>query len=459
MKFHLLLIIFEIATCTAILTGNGQIHEEITSLPKYGCQWYGGSNAMVNCTCREDADEFYIRRGEIPIYDTWTMEINNCKKVIFGEHSIEDLRNLRYLHLRNIASLTLLKESLNWLGYSAHYQPDEEEEEDENIPSLKISMENCNIEKISEYTFKGRIKEIQIIDCHIQDLESFAFLSLRHTQSITLTNTAIGTVKPQAFKLFTTKQLILDNITTASLPSRTFSNVGVQENFRISSSKFDIINSGAFIIDGPKWFEVSNSEINTLDGEAFTVTVKGDVYIKNNNVSVVNPGAFVKVNPIKNLVTETALYLILDSNYFASMGRNSLDVKGVVLKVVDLKVNETCNCEGLMDRFQQYKESFSEIKCLDGEHYISFTEYKSAKCTILSGHSTMIIIIGVISFLLLVMVIILSLYYHKSFREGKYGKENEPTKNMSLIVPDGRTYRETEVHVILERADLLTTDL
>ncbi|KAK9891453.1 hypothetical protein WA026_014686 [Henosepilachna vigintioctopunctata] len=451
-------IILEITTCSAILTGSGHIYDDITSIPKYGCQWTGGHNTMVNCTCREDAEEFYIRQGEVPTLDTWAIEINNCKRVIFGEHAIEDLRNLRHLHLRNIPSLTLLPESLNWFGYRATYQPDDEVE-DENIPSLKIVIENCHIDKISQQTFKGRIKEIRINRCYVTDIEPFAFSSLRQSQTVSLQNTKIESLKIQAFKLFSTKELLIENVTLGTLPSRAFSNLKVTENLKISNSNFGSIYSGAFIIDGAKWFEVSNSNITTLDSDAFDVSVKGDVHFKNNYFDTIHSGAFLKITPSKDLVTNTALYLTLESTYVSFLGLNALEVNGLKLKFVDFKVNDSCNCDGLMSRFDQFRESFSEIKCSDGGTPVSLADFKADSCTILSGHTTMIVVIGIISILLLIMIILGLFYYHKTYREGKYGNSNEPTKNVGLIVPDGRTYKETEVHVILERADLLTTDL
>lgn len=446
------------AECAAILTGNDQVHDDITSLPKYGCQWLGGSYSTVNCTCREDAEEFHIKHGQIPVYETGGLQINNCKKVVFDVHAIENLRNLRQIHLKNIQSLTLLPESFSWFGYRATYQPDDEADDD-NIPSLSITMENCAIESISQHSFKGRIKNIQLDKCHVKEMESFAFSSLRQSGTVTLRDTIIDNLKPQAFKLFTTKQLILDGVQIDKVPSRSFSNLVVKEKFQISNSRFGTLHSGSFMIDGPRRFEVVNSNISTLDGEAFAVTVEGDVLFKNNNIGVVNPGAFLKITASKDLVRNTDLFLTLDSNVFSYMWSNSMEVHGLITKIVNLKINESCNCESFISTYASYKDFFSEIKCSDTGNFISVKDFENEKCTVLSGHTNMLIIIGVISVLLLLMIVLLTLYYRKAFKEGKYGKNNVPQKNVSLIVPDGRTYRETEVHVILERADLLTTDL
>lgn len=290
-------------------------------------------------------------------------------------------------------------------------------------------------------------------------MESFSFSSLHQSEKISLRNTQIDFLKPQAFKLFTTKQLILDGVAVDEVPSRAFSNLIVKEKFHISNSNFGTLHSGSFMIDEPKWFLVINSKISNLDGEAFTVTVKGDVLFKNNNISTVSPGAFMKITTSKDLVINTALFLTLDSNIFSYLWSNSLEANGLVSKFVNLKFNESCNCEIFLSTYATYKDFFSEIKCMDSDDFISVIDYKQNKCTILSGHTTMIVVICVICALLLITIILLSLYYHKVFKEGKYGKENVPQKNVSLIVPDGRTYRETEVHVILETADLLTTDL
>lgn len=398
----------------------------------------------------------YITQNSISSYTTASIAINGCKKVRFGPNSIKDIRNLRNIYLKDIASLHFEESSMIW--YGSRDKSQYEERYDVIIPSLSIKIENCNITQISGYTFEGRIRSIDFESVTIDNILPFAFSSLIQSQEIILKDVNLKNIHEQAFKKFSTSILELDGVTASIIPSRFINNVTVYEYFQITRCVFEIVRSGGFIVVNPSKFEVSDTKIHQLDGEGFKVITTGDVTIKNNVFQIVNDGAFSAINLNKERVVEAAI--IFDSNVFTTLTRDSLSIDDDFrAKFTNMNINETCDCTNV-DHNIKVVEFYSEIKCLLNDEFVTVEEFKSNMCSIIQSYSTVIVIVGVVFTLCLIIITVLVVYYRKVYLSKKYGSEQNSKKgNMSLIVPDGRTYRETELHVIVERADLLTTDL
>ncbi|RZC37288.1 uncharacterized protein BDFB_007333 [Asbolus verrucosus] len=443
---------------SAVLTGYEQHRDgNIADDTKFGCTWQGGTTSALKCTCREDAEEMNITKNSISSYETSAIEIDGCKNVRFGDNSIIDMRNLRNINLKNIRSLQLAETSLTWYGTVGRNQY--EERLDLSIPSLSIKIENCNITQISGYTFQGRINTIHFENVIIDNIDPFAFNALMKTENIIMRNVELRNVREQPFKKFTTKNFELNGVRAQLIPSRFVNNVTVYGTFEITNCILDTVRPGGFIVFNPLKFEVTDTRINHLDGEAFKVTTRGDVLFKNNIFNVINDGAFAAID-LNEDETASDATITFDSNVFTTLTRDSLTVnEDFRPKFSNLNINETCDCKSI-DHNIKDAEFYSEIKCLFENQFVTVENYKSEMCSIIQSYSTVIIIVGVVFTLCVIIVTVLVVYYKKVYRSKKYGNEKNSKKgNMSLIVPDGRTYRETELHVIVERADLLTTDL
>lgn len=400
----------------------------------------------------------YIQRYSIPGFDTSIIEINNCPKVRFGAHSVYDLRNLRTISLNNIQSLTFEPNSLNWIGYR-DTDITQEERFDLSIPSLKIIIKDSYITSIHSYTFVGRINEISFENVHVDNVEAFAFANLLQMENLLLTNVVLKDVKPQAFKKFGTEFVTLDGVVADYLPSRTFSNVTVYRSFTIRNCKFHTLRPSTFIINNPSSFTVTNTEVQQLEGEAFLLTTTGDVLFKENVFNNVQGHAFRGISLNTNEVS-SARTITFDSNTFGTLDPHSLDVKPQFqARVSNLNLNQTCECENIVDNLRQ-SEFYNEIRCLNSEgQYMTVRDFKSQNCSVLSGYYTIMIVVCVLILVISIVVISFYVYYVLVYKRQKYGCKKGGKPPMSLIVPDGRTYRETELHVIVEKADLLTTDL
>lgn len=398
----------------------------------------------------------YITKKSISSYDTTSIEIQ-CKSVRFGPESISEMRNLRNIKLKSIQTLNFEEHSLKWYGYRS--LDEYEESYDINIPSLKIEIENSTIGTIASYTFEGRINTIIFDGVTIKNISPFAFNSLKQTKDVILRNVELRNAREQAFKKFSTGNFELTNVKASLITSRFLYNITVFETFKITNCEFETVRPGGFIVFNPRTFEVSGTKINHLDGEAFKVTTRGDVLFRNNKFNVINDGAFYAIDLNRDTSAIDAT-IFFDSNTFTQLTRDSLVVNEHFRpKFSNLFINETCDCTKIEHNIKD-DEFYSEIKCRHENEFVTIKEFKTNKCSIIQSYSTVIIILAVVITLAFIIGTVLAVYYRKVYLSKKYGSEKNNKKgNLSMIVPDGRTYRETELHVIVERADLLTTDL
>lgn len=366
------------------------------------------------------------------------------------------MRNLRTINLKNIQRLEFEENSIYWHSYRYNEESFYGQPYDISIPSLKINITNCNITTIARNTFKGRISDIIIDSSTIDTIQSYAFSTFQ-SENIQITNTKLNNVLPQSFKKFSTENLLLKNITINLLPSRSFSDVIVYDHFIIENCHLHTLRSGAFIILHPKIVQILNTIIEQLDGEAFKIQANGNVMFRNNLFFVVNDGTFRAITSSADTIRRNLL--TFDSNTFTTLTRDSLTLSNdFIAKYINMNINTDCDCKNI-DHNIKDSAYYNEIRCKYDDEYVTISEFRKYKCSILNSYSTTFIIVGCVVFLLVLIITGLIFYYKKVHRSKTYGKNDEKKTNLSLIVPDGRTYRETELHVIVERTDLLTTDL
>lgn len=400
-----------------------------------------------------------IQESSISAFSTIEIEINGCEQIIFDERCILAMKNLRTIHLNHIGSIAFKEESMNWYGYQERNFLEVEERFDVSRQSLRISIIDSNVSVISSHTFVGRINEIVFDGVTIDSIQPIAFGNLLQTEKIIFRNTVLKGVGVQALKKFSTEFIELSGVTATVIPSRTFSEVTVYQDLKIDNCRFGEVHSGSFNINNPKSFMVTNSNISILYGEAFKVTSRGLVLFRNNSFGTINDGVFQGIVPKKDEFLPDESF-IFDSNTIGSLSRYSLDIPEFRAKFSNIYLNEACDCK-VIDHKIKESAYYADIMCLHDASYMTLKYYKSNMCSVITNYYITIIVASVVTTLVVVVVAGLIFYYRMVYRRKKYGSKERMKNNgnLSLIVPDGRTYRETELHVIVEKTDLLTTDL
>ncbi|KAF5304148.1 hypothetical protein FQA39_LY01933 [Lamprigera yunnana] len=429
--------------------------DDITGTPEFGCHWSGGNiESGVTCTCTSNARDFFVQKGSIPSYDAHILKIDGCKSVRFGQYAISEMRNLRQLELINIDALILDDFSLSWNAYVQSHT--EYHNSWDNAPTLKVKIERSKIKKVSSYTFQGQISSLTMRDLKIEEIAPFAFSSLIYTHNMEITNVNVTKIHAQAFKKFPMETLTISDSTFRELPSRTFSDVTVLDTFQIRNCSIDVIQSGAFLIHNCKRFELMDSQINVLEGESFKISTRGSVNIKGNRINVTENGAFMGLNLNKE-ESPMEQEIVFDSNTFNKLSKRSLQINttSFTAKFNNIVINQNCECD-----YVEGDGYYDEFHCiLDDNKTITLKEYKEDYCSILASYATVIIILGVVLGLFIIIFSGLMFYFKRVYKKHKEYITDKNGKPVSLIMPDGRTYRETELHVVVEKADLLTTDL
>lgn len=125
------------------------------------------------------------------------------------------------------------------------------------------------------------------------------------------------------------------------------------------------------------------------------------------------------------------------------------------VSIHDLKFSNTISCDKAEELryngfLQQYAETiyFKIGKSTDG--YSSLSNILSNKCVITTY---LIAIISAVIVLVLILAVIGTAIFFRFWMKRK------PNQHISMIIPDGKTYRETQIMIQIENAGLLKTNL
>lgn len=405
------------------------------------------SFTRVICNCTKDYTEVTLRPdGAYSVPSTATaIIIDGCSRVTFLSDTVRNLIQLRHIELRNNDHVVMTERSLAWLSFSG---------ESELNPGLRIVITNCTIDDISSHAIQGRVNDIVMTNNIINSLKPFAFSSLSGVINIDLTANVFNNVEIQTFKKFTTENFLLRGGNIKTLPSRFLSDMEVTNLFRMDGVDIKYLNSLTFLVSSPKRVLIENNVIENLGSDGFHMVTKGPITFRNNTVANLSKGAFFGFTvDLETAVAMGPQELLIDNNTVTNLMPTSLiyNRTKLTMRVDGLNMNTTCTCE-LANQWQEVlKEQGGIISCwydLEG-HFISLPTYVDSRCGTFKQTFWIFVVIGVVLVLLLVSGVVFFVVR----------KENEKKKKVQIVMPDGKTYRETEFHIVVERAELLTTDL
>lgn len=401
----------------------------------------------VICTCTQDYPEVTLRPdGAYRVPSTATgIIIDNCSRVTFLPDTVRSLIQLRNIELRNVNHVVINERALSWSPFSTL---------NEMNPGLRISITNSTIDEIASHAIQGRVNDVVISNSRIKVLKPFAFSSLTGVNTIDLQDNVFENIEIQAFKKFTVDNFMLRGGSINTLPSRFLSDVEVTNLFRMEGVSVKYLYSLTFLVSSPKRVLIESNTIETLEGDGFHIVTRGPITFRNNTVTNLRKGAFFGFTVDLGIASVMGPQeLLIDNNTITNLTPASLmyNRTRLTLRVDGLNLNTSCACELAEQWREVLKEQGGTITCwyeLEG-YYISLPTYVDSRCGPFKQNFWIFVLIGVILVLILAAIAIFFIVR----------RENEKKKKVQIVMPDGKTYRETEFHIVVERAELLTTDL
>ncbi|XP_058809381.1 uncharacterized protein LOC131674623 isoform X2 [Phymastichus coffea] len=365
-----------------------------------------------------------------------------------------------------------------------------------------IVMDNTRISHVTAFAFANLINtnSITLENCRINNLEALAFKKF-DVKFLHIIGGSLG-----------------DRI-----PSRVMNDIEVTDKFMLDGVRMGTIQSSAFIIRKPKTVAILNCAINDVEGEAFDITASGTVIIKNNTLEHVSFGAFlsIRADTDNRQPSGQPHSLMFKDNNVTNFEEGSLlfDRNSFRVEFSNVLVNQACDCDQIniwRSQILNYTNVYSRLitsregttsivappftlessvddpetfLCLEDPESsttMSFVKYENRHCVL---SSSMLFLILALSALVLVLLFVTCLVVYccrKRRRDAQKRWISVPTtapdvvnskmaKNgnvvnvtaggapvdsrITMVVPDGRLYRETEFHVIVEKAEPLTTEL
>ncbi|XP_011315227.1 uncharacterized protein [Fopius arisanus] len=470
--------------------------EGMCSSSACNCDSYGG----LTCNCADQVEELILTSdGDHPLssFTHWII-IRNCPSVILMNSSLTRMSNLRSIEFIDINNLTLFTESF---------------ELSPKTMRTSVTIRSSNIQVLPSYTFRGDMEAISFENVQINLINAFAFTNLAGTETLRLEDCTFDIIEEQAFKKFDVNYLhIIRGTLGSEVPSRAINDLEVLTTFRLDGVKMGIVKSSAFVIKKPKTVSIQNCVIESLEAEAFDIAATGGVHIKNNTFKNLVTGSFLGIRADRgnNGIKSESYYDITFTNNTlnnfeeGSVMFNRDDFQPIIDNVI---INRTCDCTYLktwMNNILNYtiyprfyrslstravrKMNFDAIEertfmCIDDStNYLRFDEFEATNCTLSS--SIMYLLLAAVGLIvILAFVIGIIIWYCRenggqdrwmsvptsapdvvSQKNGVIGRngstQSAPVDSrITMVVPDGRLYRETEFHVIVEKAEPLTTEL
>ncbi|KAK2579866.1 hypothetical protein KPH14_007549 [Odynerus spinipes] len=473
------------------------------------CDHYG----RLTCDCKEEGEALILSTDSDRKLSPHTSRIvvSNCSSVIVANSSFASMAGLRSVDLVNVGNLSLVRQSFKLSPHSVR---------------TRISVRNSSIDVLPSFVFGGDVEAISFENVRIGQLSAFAFANLFHTDTLRLENCQIESTEAQSFKKFDVGYLhVIGGSFGDQVPSRTMNDIEVHHKFMLDGVRMGTVRSEAFIVRSPRTVAIQNCLVEGLESEAFDVTARGAVIIKNNTFGNLAVGAFLGIRadpearpPPASSSSANLHDLIFKNNSVTSFEEGSLmfDRTSFRPEFDDLLVKQPCDCQTLpvwRNNVLNYTNVYSKfymrqnavmpptlpaqdsiespdafLFCVDGDAEdataVSFADYEARHCSL--GGSMLLLILalsGLLAALLLVACLIVWCCRRRrrndrkrwmsvptnapdvvSKKNGVIGREAATSgtpvdSRITMVVPDGRLYRETEFHVIVEKAEPLTTEL
>ncbi|XP_054274019.1 uncharacterized protein LOC128993923 [Macrosteles quadrilineatus] len=393
-----------------------------------------------------------------------SISIANCLHVHVQPNALSHLPSLQQVSVANVKQVTLEENAFSWTTSTPQ----------QHHTGLVINITNCNINRVPSYSFKGFLRDILLKSLNISHINSYAFSSIDRAERIEFRNVNILEISTQSFKQISVEFLSLLDTTLNILPERTMTEVTVRQEVRLESLNISRLESSALKINSPRNFRLTNSRIGYVESNAFEVGTKGDVSIHENVFSHLESLALAGFHVEENYLEEAGKQdFVFENNTLIEFENEclKLNTSGFDPRLDWIMLKQKCSCDSAIlwvNTLVVYPNMRLPIDkllyCLNPTA-TRLSDFRRLYCNV-ARFSVFAVVVGVVVVVGIVSVILLVVYCGIRKRGKKY--INVPTNNSALrapednkrhmlVVPDGKTYRETELHVIFEHAEAIKT--
>lgn len=399
--------------------------------------------------------------------ETRDLVLADCSNVTFTENGLEPLRSLRSVQVSNVREVSVEKHAFRWNASST---------------GLVVLLTNTTVAHLPSFAFSGRIARVVFRSVYLGLIRAFAFSSITDTERLQFVDCNFANIEPQSFKKFSTNDFQIEGSRFHIIPSRFVLEVHVHNLFRLDSNFIDVARTLAFQVSHPTDTIISNNRVNVIEGEALSLQVRGRVAFQDNVFEAIEPAAFKGITIDRRTSFPILPELLFDNNTLGEFSESALIFNNAqfTVRFTHMRIDDTCSCDSLVrwrDILYPTKKNhpgpieaqLTEIWCHEESRketdfeFISGESFYENHCTKLISSIYFFVIIIVttaVGLCVLIVVCILILRRRRQWDtvptsevRGVTPKPPDPKKG--LVVPDGRVYRETEFHVIVEKAEPL----
>lgn len=444
------------------------------------------------------------------------VKVMNCDLVKVTTKAFDGARSLWTVEIASVRRLEMADSAFGWSenGVGAPGQPQPPSAPNYHHQGLTVIISNVtDVPEVPSYAFRGRLRSVTFNRVRIATIRPFAFGSLTGTTGrIEFRETVFGMVEQQAFKKFTVNEFVVKGCRFENpAPSRMLTEITVHDELRLEDVTFTVVRSYAFKVHGPRVFRVQNSRAACVQSNAFEVKCRGPAFVEDNAFGRLERGAFAGVTVDARKVAEADYQeFVFENNTVAEFEDDALvfDTNGFRPRMDRLIVGRACGCPArwrtdlvvFSTDYPRHSERPDRVIeqtawCAtpdddgagDFSRLVMAQQYDDAHCAAGGGSGSGS---GLGRFLLTatavlaVATVAAALVYWAWHRRRERGRRwtNVPTSSSSpplkarsiikgggrrsssgydsdcdkhrheMVMPEGKTYRETELHVIVERA-------
>lgn len=128
--------------------------------------------------------------------------------------------------------------------------------------------------------------------------------------------------------------------------------------------------------------------------------------------------------------------------------------QNLYLRILDLKFTKTTDCnEAKHFRHNNFLQKYADSIYFKNGKDLEFTSLSSILSNKCVETTYIIAIISIVAVVVLLLVIgAVAIFY-------RYWMKHKPNQQNNMVIPDGKTYRETQIMFQIEHVDLLKTNL